>query len=173
MEDRKSQRFGVQILGYTLIELLIVLTIIGFLFVGGYTAYRDFARRQVLNTVADEVKSGLNVARQKALGAERPSAGECFDEFLGYSVLFTTSSFTISPDCDRNDPGALSSFVTLRQTPAVVRISVTGTTTANRILFKGLGLGTDVAAGGAAITLTHTDSGNTKVISVSQSGIIK
>src|SRR3990167_10252495 len=98
--------------GYTLVEIMIGMTILSFLFIGGYTAYREFVRRQILTTATDDLKVNLNSARQKALGAERPdpAGGECLGDFLGYSFIFNGTSYTTSPDCDDSDPGELSPF---------------------------------------------------------------
>lgn len=163
--------------GYTLVEILIGMTILSFLFIGGYTAYREFVRRQILTTAAEELKVNLNSARQKALGAERPDPEECFTNFLGYMVVFDAISYTISPDCDapNGDPGLLSPFVKIVNLPAVVSISlpVSNTASPNKILFKALGGGTDAVGAGAIVTLSHTQSGNYKAITVTPAGVIK
>lgn len=159
--------------GYTLVEILIGLTILSLMFVGGYTAYREFVRRQLLNNTAGEIKLNLNLARQKSLASERPSAGECNNKFLGYTVTFAATAYTISPDCDVTDPGILSPYVKTYTLPGFVTLTVSGTAVPNRILFKVLGGGADVAASGAVITLRHTEVGNVKTLTVSTSGVIK
>lgn len=159
--------------GYTLVEILIGMTILSFLFISGYTAYREFVRRQILTTAAEELKVNLNSARQKALGAERPGSEECYNNFLGYSFTFNNTSYTMKPDCDVGDPGALSPLVKTVSLPASVSVSVSGTASQNKILFKALGGGTDVTGTPAVITLTHTQSGNFKTITVTRAGVIK
>lgn len=161
--------------GYTLVEILIGMTILSFLFVAGYTAYREFVRRQILTATTEELKLNLNVVRQKAQGGERPDAGECYDNFLGYMVTFNADSYSTSPDCDAEggDPGPLSPYFVTYELPETVTVSVSGTTSPNEILFKAVGGGTDVMIGGATITLTHTLSSNSKSLTVSTTGVIK
>ncbi len=161
--------------GYTLVEIMIGMTILSFLFIGGYTAYREFVRRQILTTATEDLKVNLNSARQKALGAERPGTGECYNSFLGYSFTFNGTSYTMAPDCDVGSPGALSPFVKTVSLPTSVSVSipVSDTASPNKILFKALGGGTDVTGTPAVITLTHTQSGNFKTITVTGAGVIK
>jgi len=159
--------------GYTLVEIMIGMTILSFLFIGGYTAYREFVRRQILTTAADDLKVNLYSARQKALGAERPGADECYPNFLGYSFTFNGTSYTMAPNCDFGSPGALSPFVKTVSLPPPVSVSVSGTASQNKILFKALGGGTDVTGTPAVITLTHTQSGNFKTITITGAGVIK
>jgi len=39
--------------GYTLVEVLVGMLIVTFMFIGGYTAYREFIRRQALDSTAE------------------------------------------------------------------------------------------------------------------------
>lgn len=161
--------------GYTLVEILIGLTILTLLFVGGYTAYRDFTRRQIIINTAEELKANISQARVKALTAERPDVlgGEC-GTFLGYVAVFSPSSYVIKPDCDPTDPGPLSSYYKTYSLPPGVSVSVSNAGVANQILFKPLGAGTDVVnENGATITVSHRDSLNTQMITVYPSGAIK
>lgn len=77
--------------GYSLIEVLVVMTIIGVLFSLGYASYRNFSRRQTLMGLAKQVEGDLRLAQQMALSGEKPSA--CDGKTLE-SVRFgvTTSS---------------------------------------------------------------------------------
>ncbi|TSC89466.1 MAG: Uncharacterized protein G01um10145_623 [Microgenomates group bacterium Gr01-1014_5] len=163
--------------GYTLVEIMIGMTILSFLFIGGYTAYREFVRRQILTIATEDLKVNLNSARQKALGAERPdpNSGECLGDFLGYSFTFNETSYTMAPNCEDVSPGALSPFVKTVSLSASVSVSipVSDTASPNKILFKALGGGTDVTGTPAVITLTHTQSGNFKTITVTGAGVIK
>lgn len=161
-------------LGFTLIEIMIGITIMSVLFVGGFTTYREFLRRQVLSTATLELKANLAATREKAISAERPTVGECGTKFLGYIMIFTANSYTVRPDCDVSDPGVLSSYYLTYTLASTVTISVTGTPVANQILFVPLAGGTDItSANGATITLTESTSGNSQTITVYPTGAIK
>lgn len=73
--------------GFTLIEIIIGLAIISLLFLVGYAAYQEFARRQALNTAYSQVKSSLELAQQLALSGEKPS-GCGANTLSGYQVSF-------------------------------------------------------------------------------------
>ena len=68
MPDLKPKKSG-----FTLIEILVSMTIIGFLFSFGYASFRDFSRRQALAGVVKQVQGDLRLAQQKALSGEKPS----------------------------------------------------------------------------------------------------
>lgn len=147
--------------GFTLIEVLVGLLIVSFLFVGGYTAYREFVRRQVLNSAGDALISNLNLARQKALTVEKPEG--CIDTLTGYEVSFTSTSYTIAPECDVTNPSA--TFTMIYTLPNSVTLS---TDLAAPLLYKPV-RGTNLTSNGS-ITLTHT-SGETRVLTISPEGI--
>lgn len=153
-----------RIVGYTLIEVLVGITIVSLLFVGGYTAYRDFARRQVLTAAADTLKSNLDLARQKASSAEKPAG--CTNVLSGYEVTFTNTTYTIAPKCDITQPS--SSFTLIYLLSSSVTLTASGFSPT--LLYKTVG-GTNLSSN-ATITLTHA-SGATKVLTVSPEGLVQ
>lgn len=149
--------------GYTLIEVLVGLAIIGLLFTVGYAGYRDFAKRQVLNNTYEELKTNLNFARQTALSGEKPST--CLGgSLLGAEVIFASNgrSYSIYAKCPSGSAGLRTGIA------FPTGITVSGPT---RILFNTLGKGTDLT-GNAQVILTHTD-GATRTVTVTQQGTIK
>lgn len=150
--------------GFTLVEVLVGLLIVTFLFVGGYTSYREFARRQVLVSSVDVLKSNLNLARQKASAVEKPPG--CTNTLTGYEVTFTNITYTVSPKCDVTNPSA--SYTLIYSLPSSVTMQTQGLS--SNLLYKPVA-GTNLTADGT-ITLTHS-SGESRVLTVTPEGVIK
>lgn len=138
-------------LGYTLIEILVVMTITGILFTVGYAQFREFSRRQLLTSARRQVEGDLRFAQELAQGNRKPESCDNNDPLLGYTVTFDTSSetYTISPDCTN----ATSDDDRVRQMPNGTQIQSASPTT---VQFKPLGQGTDLSPSGMTITLTLT-----------------
>ncbi len=153
--------------GYTLIEILITLTIIGLIFSFGYVSFRDFSQRQALTGVARSIKGDLRLAQELALSGNKPTPS-CDSPNLLNGYYFRRNSntnYTIEANCTG---GAPSQVKTVNMPVDIVLTSFS----VNPILFKILGEGTNIT-GSATITLTQTSSGNTRVITISQGGEIK
>jgi prepilin-type N-terminal cleavage/methylation domain-containing protein len=58
-------------LGFTIIELLVTISIIAILFGLGAAKYNEFNRRQIIAQAANELKSNLILAQDKALSGEK------------------------------------------------------------------------------------------------------
>ena len=52
--------------GYTLIEILVALTIIGLLFSFGYVSFRDYSRRQAVSDAVKTMQGDLRLAEGDA-----------------------------------------------------------------------------------------------------------
>lgn len=155
--------------GYTLVELVFSLAILTVAFVGGYTAYRDFTRREALSNAVDELKLNLGTIRSKSISAERPSQGECGGEYLGYVVIFSANSYVARADCVASDPSSSSAFYKTYTLPDGISLSVT----VNQILFKSLGSGTDITDTNGAIITVNSDAGGTQTVTVFPRGNLK
>ena len=81
--------------GYTLIELLVGISIVGIIFSVGYAGFRQFSQRQQLAGVAKSITSDIQLIKQKALTGEKPSGGAC-TKLDGYT--FFPSSATKKVD---------------------------------------------------------------------------
>ena len=62
---------------YTLIEILVGLTIVGLLFGFGFVSFRDFSRRQTLAGSAKKVQGDLRLTQESALSGKKPSDFDC------------------------------------------------------------------------------------------------
>lgn len=157
--------------GYTLIEILVVLTVIGILFGAGFVGYRDFSRRQALAGAVKIVQGDLRAAQQNALSGIKPVGAACSgaQTLSGYyfRVVSTvpTSRYQIQAFCSGGS--IVTNDVTL---PPNITIS---NPSPNPILFKILGMGTDIAPGGTFIRVTQGSTGNYLDITIGSGGDIK
>jgi prepilin-type N-terminal cleavage/methylation domain-containing protein len=156
----------VNLLGYTLIELLVAVSIIGLIFSFGYISYRDFARRQSILGSARRIRADLRLAQEQALAGKKPSSLACSEKgsLNGYDFYVESDTiYKIQANC-------AGVFVTDK----TVEISSEIILTANydRFTFKVLGKGTNLSVP-AVITLTQAATENTQTIKVSPEGEIK
>lgn len=83
--------------GFTLIELIIVITIIT-LFSGLTIAqFNSFSEKQKLKTEAQKFASMLELARKKTIAHN--TIPSCVDNFNGYKVTFSPNSYSLSYCC--------------------------------------------------------------------------
>ncbi len=153
---------------YTLIEILVSLTIIGLIFGIGYVNFRDFARRQALAGTARTIKGALRLAQEQALSGKKPADVRCDspNTLIGYYFnLVSASNYRLVAQCSGGD--VITKDVTLAA-------DITLSSSQNPITFKILGEGTNVPqATPATITLTQVGTSNTATITVTAGGEIK
>ncbi len=155
--------------GYTLIEILVGLTIVGLLFGFGFVSFRDFSRRQSLAGSAKRIQGDLRLAQESALSGKKPDDFNCNppNVLSSYSFkVYGASNYKIEANCT-------AGAVVIKNVDLAADISIS-TPSPNPIMFKVLGEGTNIPAGGSA-TLTLTQEGTNKTfdITVSASGEIK
>lgn len=154
--------------GYTLIEILVGLTIVGLIFGIGYVNFRDFSRRQALVGYARIVKGDLRIAQESALAGKKPSDVFCDTPNTLSSYYFNRisgSTYRIVASCTGGD--IIVKEVVL---PSDVSISISS----NPVVFRILGLGTNVPeVTPTTITLTQAATGSTRIITVTSGGEIK
>ena len=128
---------------YTLIELLIGISIISIIFSVGFASYRDFSRRQALTGVTKSVVSESRLIQQKSLSGEKPSSCTTLS---GYQLDITsTTTYNLVADCSTNV------FV---KTVDLTEAGVTISSNTDPIIFKVLGQGTNLTSE-ATITITN------------------
>ncbi|MBI2590637.1 MAG: prepilin-type N-terminal cleavage/methylation domain-containing protein [Candidatus Blackburnbacteria bacterium] len=145
--------------GYTLLEVLVVLTIITTLFFGGYAAYREFERRQTLQSFYKEMVVSLSLARQKALSGEKP--GGCSGNLVGYQVSFGASSYSVAAVC--NLPIVVGTY------PVPSGIALSGFSS---FTYKVLGQGTTLASP-LSVTLTQSSTGKSINATITREGMLQ
>lgn len=144
--------------GFTLIELIIVASIILLISGGVLTNYNSYNETQRLKQAAITLKSHLRLAQAKALSGAKP--GINCTTFVGYRVTFTGSSYSYTPQCsnrtvdEQRSTYTLPTGVTFAAVPPSFDLSVlTGSST-------------------VATNLTLTSMSRTYVLAVSVSGDI-
>lgn len=156
-------------LGYTLIEILVGLSIISLLFSFGYINYRDFSRRQALTGISKQIQGNLRLAQQQALSGKKPDHAFCNGVNLlsGFSFrVVNSTSYRIEANCSGGDvlirDGLLPSGVTIT------------TPSPNPVIFKVLGNGTNIPAGQSSIiTINQNTTDIDSTITITAGGEIK
>lgn len=159
--------------GYTLIEILVAITIVGILFGFGYVSYRDFGRRQALAGVTKQVQGDLRLAQQMALSGQKPDDPKCNapNTLNGYYfrtyIAGPSTTYVIGANCTGGNPEVtkyveLPVGITLTYSPSVP------------VLFKALGRGTSITSGSSTvITLTQESTAATATITIDSGGSIQ
>ncbi len=158
--------------GYSLIEILVVLSILGILFAAGYANFRDFARRQTVSNAAKGIAGDLRLAQQMALSGQKPSDSNC----TGANVLngfkfevISSDHYEIRAICSGVNPPPATKDVILA---AGVEIA-TPFPSPNPIIFKVLGNGTNIGATNATLRVRQTVTGATQDIIITSGGRIQ
>jgi prepilin-type N-terminal cleavage/methylation domain-containing protein len=155
--------------GYTLIEILVVLTIIGILFSVGYANFRGFSQRQVVIDTAKEIQGDIRLTQQMALSGQLPDDLKCTtpNTLNGYNFnVLSTSEYQIQANCTGGI--VISKDVNL---PSGILLS---TPSPNPVIFNILGNGTSITSGqNATIVITQTGTTNKSTITISSGGEIQ
>lgn len=149
--------------GYTLVEILVSLTVIGLLFGFGFASFRDFSRRQAVASAGRMVIADLRLAQSKALSGEKPCTGNL--STYDFTVISTTS-YQINAVCS----GIVVNNVIVKTQPLPSGILISSAPS-NTISFKVLGQG--ISGSGVTITLSQTGTTNISTVTVSVGGEIK
>lgn len=153
---------------YTIIEILVVLSVVGIVFAVGFANFRDFSRRQVLSGSLRTLKGDLRLAQEYALIGKKPEDPYCDSPNVlnGYNFLVSSSSeYTVLANCSGGTVDINKNIV------LTADISISAPSP-NPITFKALGQGTNFSAD-ATITLTQLSTGDTTSVVVTQGGEIK
>ena len=153
---------------YTLIEILIVISITAILLGFGFAGFRQYSQRQVLFAAAREVRSDLRLLQEKAIsGVKEPDViTSCAGKFLdGYRFdIISATQYRMSAVCS-------GSVVNIQDKS--VKLGFTIAATIDPILFKVLSQGTDITGSSSIITLTQTATNKNITITVSAEGSIE
>jgi prepilin-type N-terminal cleavage/methylation domain-containing protein len=155
--------------GYTLIELLVGLTIIAIVFSIGFAGYRDFSRRQAVAGVTKSIQSDLRNAQQLALTGQKPTV-----DYLNNPVTCTRlSGYSFSRISAINYQIIANCVNAVNANHIVKNITLSSdlSLSAGSVKFKVLGQGTDLSAP-VIFTVTHT-AGTTGTITVGIGGDVK
>lgn len=146
--------------GYTLIELLVAISIISIVFMIGYASFREFSRRQALVGVVKKVTSDLRLIQQFSLTGEKPTTGTC-TELEGYSFVPGSGSYTLVANCSNADR-------IIKTANLETGVTIVGSS----IQFKVLGQGTNLDSD-TVLTISHSTVGQNAEITIGKGGEIR
>ncbi len=153
-------------LGFSLIELLFVFSLIALLFSLGMAQYNRFNRSQTLTKAKDELVSNLRLAQSKAMVAEKPF--ECGEEDLeGHRLEFINNhSYRIVAVCDCIDCPEVKAAVDF---PA----NVAKQSGPEEIFFRVLNRGVEFVGSQPPLVLGLVGSDETQMINLTSAGEIQ
>jgi Tfp pilus assembly protein FimT len=154
-------------LGFTVVELLIILSLIALLFSLGVSQYNRFNRSQALAKAKGELVSNLRLAQSKAMAAEKPSGcGE--NELEGHRLEFINNhSYKLVAVCNcGNDCPEVKPSVSFPS-------SVIKQSGPDGIFFKVLNRGVEFIDSQPPLVLSLVGSSETQTINLTTAGEIK
>lgn len=151
--------------GFTIIELLVVMSVMSILFGLGFARYRDFQRRQYVVSAARQVVADLELTKELALSGHKPAGCTELNGFSFYRVGSGAVFYRIDASCTNGD------------VPYKGNTPMPGGTTLsdfpNPITFFTLAKGTNVALSGTIIDVRGVNSTVSVQILVTQTGEIR
>jgi prepilin-type N-terminal cleavage/methylation domain-containing protein len=153
--------------GYTLIEVLVGLTIITLIFTFGYAGFREFARRQLVTSAIRSLKGELRLAQEQAFAGKKPDNANCNspNTLRGYYFRVTSSTtYQIEALCS-------GGVVSVKEVEITSPLNIS-TPSPNPILFKILGEGTNIDTS-ATITISLPETSQSTDVVISQTGEIQ
>jgi prepilin-type N-terminal cleavage/methylation domain-containing protein len=151
--------------GYTLIEILIALTIIGIIFGLGYASFREFARRQALGSAIRELTGDIRLAQSQSLAGKKPDASACNypNSLESYSFrVINATSYAVDARCSGGSINVKTAKLLAGVTMTVPLV--------NPIEFKVLGEGTNLED---SVEIILSAYGTTRIVTVSPGGTVE
>jgi len=159
--------------GFTIVELLVVITVMALLFSIGYGRFRDFSRRQALTAVARQIEGDIRLTQELALSGKKPGeSDECGTlDAYEFSVNEGTDTYSIYAVCDPSWTGAEDGEFYKKGVviPAGMSLEATGSNN-KKVGFYTVGGGNDAGGGGYSIEITQDGIGNKITVFVTSGG---
>ncbi len=155
--------------GYTLIEVLVVISIMAILFTVGYAGYREFSRRQVLIGAVNQVQGDLRKAQQLALSGVKPNDPKCNSPELLNGYIFVIDSSGTAYSIQSSCTGGNVQSEDLVNLPLGISISISS----GPLMFKVIGSGTNISNEDTVLTVSQGATGDSRTITIGSGGDIK
>lgn len=148
--------------GYTLIELIVVLAIMGLVTSLGFAFYNSYTQNVQLNQEASRLMDALTLAQTKSLSPE--ACGGLTPVNQGYQVVTTNASYSLQLCCGVQS-GSCNTSSTIQNYTLPPYITLTSAT----IQFQTLSAG---VIGAGSVTLKNTNSSKCIDTTINASGAI-
>jgi prepilin-type N-terminal cleavage/methylation domain-containing protein len=139
--------------GFTLVELMVVISIMALLFGVGLAKYNQFNQSRKIIEAAKILRSDLTFARSKALAGDK--SGACTGILEGWYIKTYTQSYDLGYRCG----GVASTVRTVNLSPVTVSSA--------EVLFRPSTLGAS-----SSVTFTLSYNSYQEIVAVSTSGAI-
>lgn len=162
----------VKFAGYTLVEVLISLSIMGIILSVGLMSYRDLSRRQNISASVRQVLGDLRFLQNDSLGGRKPTG--CSGTLNSYNFRVIAGSpittYVLEAECS----GPPLTTVRVKQASLSVGTYFNALPTVNPIRFKTVGDGTNIVSGQTVIlTIAGSGTAFTQAVNISFSGDVR
>ena len=147
---------------FTLVELLVAMTILAIVGGAGMAGFRSAAQRQSVDAAQGQIMGALTQAQSNAAAGVKDATACGVTPLVGWRVSFTASSYTVEGVCG-------STTFSSKTTQLSSGLTVSTLPTPNPIVFKPLRQGTTIAV---STTIVLSGNGLTKNIAVTNVGQI-
>lgn len=86
--------------GFSLIELLVVFSLVTVISGVGFAAFVSYSRKQTIIQASGQVKEIVDSAKFNALSSVKPSSCSSEDQLSGYKVIFCSNALCVTPGAD-------------------------------------------------------------------------
>ncbi|OGM33068.1 hypothetical protein A2803_03040 [Candidatus Woesebacteria bacterium RIFCSPHIGHO2_01_FULL_44_21] len=158
--------------GFTLIEVLIVIVILGIIMAVGSVQFREFERRQAVVAAKRQVLADVRAAQADAASGRKPAG--CTGTLMGYGFEVTgTASPASYRTFARCSQGVGTADYNTKTTELTERITIT-LPAVNPVIFKPIAEGTNLAASSSVIiNISSLGTATTESLEIRASGEIR
>lgn len=151
--------------GYTIIEIIVSIFIVVTLFSLVSAGYRQYILKKNLDVVKATIVSDIKLAQEYALAGKKPTGCDVLNGYI-FQTFTSGNRYTLRADC--------TSDVEVKAVVLSKVASGINLLTNNSVLFKSMGLGTDIAAGGSrAFSIRQQTTMATRTITIYSGGEVR
>lgn len=85
--------------GYTFIELLVVMVIMGIILVFGFSSFQQFTQRQIVKSASKQLVNDLNAAQNMATNGNKPANCTNLDGYSVITVAGGSNIYNVTANC--------------------------------------------------------------------------
>lgn len=157
--------------GFTLIELMVVISISSVVAFSGFFAFNKYAESQKLERAVQDIKTAYQQARFNAVSSVKDESGGPCSPLKGYRVNMTTNAVTVLERCG-NSPTTERAYHTYTMPPGITIMNFDCNTITFNVLTGGT-TGVLPCPGGSLYIKVQSSTGAFKNLKIDYGGIIK